>query len=393
MKSILEKPKVILVIAHSLVVAVNRKLYEMLANDKRYQLHVIMPKAVLFFDKPIYPDPIDPSSKIEYHLLETSRKNVRLHYYKGLKSVLNTIQPEVIILDNDPISILALKVGLWAKKHKVKVVSISCENLPINIIDGLKRNGFGDIHNVIVKRVLALLTSKLLSVVLCINKDGKKIFEDLGFKNVALTPLGFDETVFFPNPQIADVTRNKLGVSNTMVIGYFGRIVYEKGVHLLLKALTNLLEYEWVLLLDRFGTYKTEYQKSIEQQIEDLGLRSRVIYFDATHSEIANYMNAADITVLPSISTIKWKEQYGRVIPESMGCGTLVAVSNSGALPELVGEYGLIFEEGNINSLSNILKMFLESPNSYKELSEKGHFYAKKYLSLSYQLTVLKEYL
>ena len=117
-------------------------------------------------------------------------------------------------------------------------------------------------------------------------------------------------------------------------------------------------------MLDKFAATKTSYQEKIIQNVNDLGLQDRVKYFDAPHEMVAQYMNAADVVVIPSISTSKWVEQYGRVAPEAMACGKLVLASNTGALPEIIGDAGLMFEESNTKQLSEIL---LRSITSYSD--------------------------
>jgi glycosyltransferase involved in cell wall biosynthesis len=89
-----------------------------------------------------------------------------------------------------------------------------------------------------------------------------------------------------------------------------------------------------------------------------------VVYFDASHSEMPNYMNAADVVVLPSISTPKWKEQYGRVIPEAMACAKIVVGSDSGTIPELISDAGFTFPEGDAHKLAEVLRGILNSPEA-----------------------------
>jgi len=102
----------------------------------------------------------------------------------------------------------------------------------------------------------------------------------------------------------------------------------------------------------------------VKERIESLGLTSRTVYFDATHSEVADYMNAADYVVLPSISTPKWKEQYGRVLAESMACGKIVIGSSTGAIPELIGDAGYTFPEGDSTTLGNLLRQLLTTTDA-----------------------------
>jgi glycosyltransferase involved in cell wall biosynthesis len=67
-------------------------------------------------------------------------------------------------------------------------------------------------------------------------------------------------------------------------------------------------------------------------------------------------MNAADIVVMPSVSSAVWSEQYGRVAPEAMACGRVVVVSTSGALPEVVGNAAVVVPEGDADRLVETLR-------------------------------------
>ena len=66
------------------------------------------------------------------------------------------------------------------------------------------------------------------------------------------------------------------------------------------------------------------------------------------HVSISNFMRKSDIVVIPSV----YEEQYGRVIQESVACGSLVVGSNVGAIPEIIQDKDLIFESGNYEELA-----------------------------------------
>ncbi len=62
-----------------------------------------------------------------------------------------------------------------------------------------------------------------------------------------------------------------------------------------------------------------------------------------------------DVFVLPSISTPHLVEQFGAVLAEAMACGVPVIGSDSGAIPEVVDEGGLIVPEGDADALAKAI--------------------------------------
>jgi glycosyltransferase involved in cell wall biosynthesis len=153
----------------------------------------------------------------------------------------------------------------------------------------------------------------------------------------------------------------------------------------LLEALSKIKQYKWTLLLDSFEMeVKSDYHDRIHKLIKEYELDERIVLFDADHKEIADYMNAADVVVVPSITTPDFKEQYGRVAPEAMACGCLVISSNSGALPELVSDAGWIFPEGNVEELSKLLQKAIEL-DDISSLGAKASEYAHKNLGINKQ--------
>ena len=83
-------------------------------------------------------------------------------------------------------------------------------------------------------------------------------------------------------------------------------------------------------------------------------------------------MNILNVLVLPSQTTPRWKEQFGRVLIEAGACGIPVVGSNSGAIPEVIGDAGLVFPEGDSESLANCLLQLIENPTLCKQFGEIG---------------------
>jgi glycosyltransferase involved in cell wall biosynthesis len=85
--------------------------------------------------------------------------------------------------------------------------------------------------------------------------------------------------------------------------------------------------------------------------------------------------------VLPSETTYKfktltaigWKEQFGHVIIEAMACQVPVIGSNSGEIPHVIGDAGLVFPEGDPQALANCLLQLIENPELTQNLGEMGY--------------------
>lgn len=211
------------------------------------------------------------------------------------------------------------------------------------------------------------------------NQDGASILTQRGYngKIKVMPQLGVDENLFTPKlqPQLAE----KLNLNRSeFIIGFVGRFVPEKGIMTLLSALETIKHKEWKCLLLGRGELKDELlQKARAANLED-----RIIIVESVpHHEVCNYINLMSTLVLPSETTYKfktltsvgWKEQFGHVIIEAMACQTPVIGSDSGEIPHVIGNAGMIFPEGNVDSLARCLTALMEDPELAHNLGQLGY--------------------
>ncbi|MEH1832528.1 MAG: hormogonium polysaccharide biosynthesis glycosyltransferase HpsO [Nostoc sp.] len=211
------------------------------------------------------------------------------------------------------------------------------------------------------------------------NQDGAEILRQRGYQGaIKIMPqLGVDENLFTPKGQ-PELAAN-LGIrKGDFVVGFVGRFVQEKGLLTLLQALISLKNRPWKLLLLGRGELQTELIKIAT----DNNIKERLILVESVpHDKVTNYINLMSTLVLPSETTSKfktltsvgWKEQFGHVLIEAMACQIPVIGSDSGEIPYVIGDAGLVFPEGDAQALANCLVKLIDKPYYAHTLGEMGY--------------------
>ncbi len=151
------------------------------------------------------------------------------------------------------------------------------------------------------------------------------------------------------------------------VVGYAGRLVQEKGLDVLIDAIAPIDGA--VVRLVGNGPMRAELEARATAQSVALQIDSNV-----KHEDMAGAYATFDILVLPSRSTPRWAEQFGRVLVEALFCGIPVVGSDSGEIPWLIGctGGGLIVPEGDVVALRRALVRLRDSPALRGKLAAAG---------------------
>ncbi|RYY07395.1 MAG: glycosyltransferase, partial [Sphingobacteriaceae bacterium] len=127
-------------------------------------------------------------------------------------------------------------------------------------------------------------------------------------------------------------------------------------------------------------------QKNLLQLISDLHLEEYVLLAGPLSGEdLAICLNRHRFLLVPSL----WEEPFGNVVLEAMACGCLPIVSNGGGLPDAVGNAGLIFHRGDVNSLVSSITNILNNSALEQQLKSA----AKNHLIAHYPNNVVLKYL
>ena len=185
----------------------------------------------------------------------------------------------------------------------------------------------------------------------------QKTIERFGITNVTVTPNGVDHSIFHPN---AKQTKFDLPAGYVLFVG---TLEPRKNLNLLLRAWKEIkddFKDTWLLIVGANGNVfrNVEYPQQTER-VRFLG------YVD--DKTLAGLYANATLFALPS-----QEEGFGLPALEAMASGTPVVVSDGGALPEVVGEAGMIFCLSDPDGLTDTLKECLGSAGTRSILKEKG---------------------
>jgi glycosyltransferase involved in cell wall biosynthesis len=90
------------------------------------------------------------------------------------------------------------------------------------------------------------------------------------------------------------------------------------------------------------------------------------------HAEIPRWLNAMTVLCAPSQTTARWREQFGRMLIEAMACGVPVIASESGEIPHVVGDAGVLVPEGDPAVWASAIDGVLGDERSRRSLAERG---------------------
>ena len=226
-------------------------------------------------------------------------------------------------------------------------------------------------------RIFEQFSYRQVNSIICNGTEHREVVRRKGYRGrVDIIPLGVDDKYFIPKD--ATVIRRKLGLRH-FTVGFVGKLSEQKRVNDLIHSFAKMPQDANLLILGS-GPQSTELKKLSNQSLAS----SRIVFVEhVPHSEVVDYMNCMDLLVLPSgfvlksaverVVPIPWKEQFGRVIIEAMACKIPVVGSDSGEIPVVIGDAGLIFKSGDCHSLHSKLMQVYNDQSLAVKIAEAGY--------------------
>lgn len=205
----------------------------------------------------------------------------------------------------------------------------------------------------IEKRTLTAATA----VYVC-NQAAGDVLRGKGFTGeIQLLPLGVDVGRFTPRPGTNSTDR--------FTVGYVGRLTPEKGVDVLVRAVAE--HAGWHLVVAGDGPERGALETLAA------GASAEVMFLGSVaHDDLPALYRSLDVLVVPSRPARGWLEQFCRVAVEGMASAVPIVASASGALPEVVGEAGVLVPPDDVDALAAALESLASDPERRRLLGQFG---------------------
>jgi glycosyltransferase involved in cell wall biosynthesis len=183
----------------------------------------------------------------------------------------------------------------------------------------------------------------------------------------AVIPPGVDLARFRPDAEARARTLRELGwgEDGPPVVGFLGRFIEEKGLRVLMRAWEAAPPSR--LLLVGGGPMEAELRAFARRVGDRVRVRTGV-----AHDAVPACLAAMDVLAAPSLTTRRWREQFGRMLVEAMACGVPVVGSDSGEIPHVIGAVGLVAAEGDVGRWTAALGELISRPERRAELAGRG---------------------
>jgi len=332
--------------------------FRQLSRQEDVELHVLAPHLWMEHGLPVNASQLKPDG----YTLHTGRVlwkgfYARGFYVTGLLRAFARSNPDIVHLLEEPWSFFAYQAVQAARltASRSKFIFYTWENI-YRDFDYPSRIPF-------IQRSIDRRLHRRSVAAMCASEQARSVLELKGFQGpIEVIPYGVDP------PFLAESIEPALPKGEgPFRLCYIGRFLKMKGLDILIEALGRVEDCELVLI----GA--GEWEESMRALIARKELEGRVrILSPLPREKVPSYLASMDALVLPSRTTEGWMEQLGRVMIEAMAVGVPVIGADSGSIPEVLGDAGLLYAEDTSPALAKSIESLRDDGELRAELIRRG---------------------
>jgi glycosyltransferase involved in cell wall biosynthesis len=273
-----------------------------------------------------------------------------LFYFPALGRILRRIRPDVVHVDEEPYNLATVLTTRQSVAVGARPIFFTWQNLPRRYPPP-----FRWFEQFVYRHARHAIAG---------NGEAVDVLRGKGYRGPAsvIPQFGVDPELFAPCPPESRTP------SRPFTIGSLNRLTPEKGVDVLIQAVAKL-SGDWRLRFVGNGPLR----ETIPARARSLGIGDRVtVEPPVASTDVPARLRELDVLVLPSLTTPAWKEQFGRVLIEAMACEVPVVGSDSGEIPHVIGDGGLVVPEGDAEALAEALRTLMHDPALRRDLGQRG---------------------
>jgi len=350
----------VLTIGHSYVVAENRALVREVARDPQFDVTVAAPVAFRSGLGPIDLQPEPAGSSLHLKPLGarfTQWTHIFAYDRRGLATMIEDGAFDVIHAWEEPYIYAGYQIVRATAKSNAAFCFRTAQN-----IDKRYPFPFSRFERAARSRAQGWIAG------------GKLVFESMvrrGFpkERGRIMTLAVDLDAFKPlSVERKQTVARQIGLAPP-IVAYVGRLTRAKGIDLMMNAMDAVGgSTPWSLLAMGTGPMEGELRNWAAAR----GWSDRVQVRLVPHRDVPSYLGAADVLLAPSQTGSRWREQFGRMVIEAFACGVPVLGSDSGEIPDVIGDAGKVLAESDTHAWASAIVEVLGNAELRSDMARRG---------------------
>ena len=201
---------------------------------------------------------------------------------------------------------------------------------------------------------------------------------------LGLLPEASDKVVELGHPVDTDLFRPRITppADSGINILSVGKLIYEKGHHVVIEALAGLLKNHAGLRLLIAGDGR--YRQTLEGTCHKFGVADKVSFLGLVPNEqLAEIYSKCGIFVHHPVAVDSWEEYFGVVLVEAMSSGLPLVVSDCGSLRYVVPDSaGFMVRQNDSEILREKVQLLTENPQLRDDMGAQGRAHVCQRYSL-----------